>query len=163
MGGLPVFHSEGLVKKPPAVRSMLQGAKKAWAASTLTPLYFSYEDLMEDWSAMRSKSANKSKIPETPPNVEVYNLMDVVTSIDKDQWKLQRRAELMRENKGVMGKLPLVHNFIKGKMSASATKSGLEKIVFVPSKLGVQAKERISNTGSRKSRLKPMRRWGKNS
>jgi len=161
--GLPVFHTQGLVKKPPAIRNVIQGAKRAWACSTLTQLYFSYEDLMKDWSEMRSNSVNKNKIPETPPKVEVFNLMDVVTSIDKDQWKLQRRAELIRENKGLVGKIPIIHHFIKGKITASTTKSGLEKVVFIPSTLGVQAKERISMSGSMKSRLKPMRHWGKNS
>lgn len=159
--GLPVFYSEGLTKRPPAIRRMIQGSG-AWASSSLTPLYFSYEDLMKDWSEMRAKSANKSKIPEKPPQVEVFNMMDVVTSIDKDQWKSERRSELIREKKGILGKIPVVHNFIKGKISASATKSGLEKVVFVPSSLGVQAKERISANGSRKSRLRPMRSWGKN-
>lgn len=118
---------------------------------------------MKDWSLMRSKSFNKDKIPKNPPKVEVFNLMDVVTSIDKDQWKIHRRAELIRENKGFVGKIPLIHNFIKGKLSASAKKSGLEKILFVPSTLGVQAKARISMKGSGKSRLKPMRHWGKRS
>lgn len=112
---------------------------------------------------MRSKSTNQNKIPESPPEIEVFNLMDVVTSIDKDQWKSERRAELVRGSKGFWGKIPLVHNFVKGRVSASAAKSGLEKIVFVPSSLSVQAKEGISTRGSRKSRLKPMRPWGKNS
>jgi len=159
--GLPVFTAPGLVKKPPSIRRMIQGSK-AWASSSLTPLYFSYEDLMNDWTEMRSKSANKSKIPENPPEVEVFNMMDVVTSIDKDQWKLQRRSELVREKKGFLGKIPVVHNFIKGKISASAANSGLEQVVFVPSSLGVQAKERISANGNRKARLRPMRSWGKN-
>jgi len=159
--GLPVFYSEGLVKKPPVIRRMIQGSK-AWASSSLTPLYFSYEDLMKDWSEMRSQSVNKSKIPETPPQVEVFNMMDVVTSIDKDQWKGQRRAELVREKKGILGKIPVVHNLIKGKISASGAKSGLEKVLFVPSSLGVQAKESISGNGSMKTRLRPMRAWGKN-
>mmetsp|Transcript_31347 Transcript_31347/g.66728 ORF Transcript_31347/g.66728 Transcript_31347/m.66728 type:complete len:430 (-) Transcript_31347:232-1521(-) len=159
--GLPVFHTPGLTKRPPVLRRMIQGSK-AWDASSLTPLYFSYEDLMKDWSEMRSNSPNKDKIPETPPQVEVFNMMDVVTSIDKDQWKSQRRSELVRERKGVWGKIPVVHNFVKGGISASAKGSGLEKVVFVPSSLGIQAKERISAQGSRKARLRPMRAWGKN-
>jgi len=157
--GLPVFYSEGLVKKPPALRRMIQGSKKAWAAASLTPLYFSYDDLMKDWSEMRARSENKSKIPETPPQVEVFNMMDVVTSIDKDQWKGQRRAELIREKKGMMGKVPILHNLMKG--ASPGAKSGLEKVLFVPTSLGVQAKESISSSGSMKTRLRPMRAWGK--
>ena len=159
--GLPVFYSEGLVKKPPTLRRWIQGSK-AWETSSLTPLYFSYEDLMKDWTTMRSKSVNKNKIPETPPQVEVFNMMDVVTSIDKDQWKDERRSELVRERKGMVGKIPVVHRLFKGKTSTSAVKSGLEKVIFIPSSLGIQAKGRISNGGSRKSRLRPMRAWGKN-
>lgn len=60
-----------------------------------------------------------------------------------------------------MGKIPILHNLINtGKKSASK-KSGLEKVVFVPSSLGIQAKERISAAGSMKTRLRPMRAWGK--
>ena len=64
----------------------------AGASSSLNPLYFSYEDFMKDLSEMRSKSVNKSKILEMPPEVEVFNMMDVLTSIDQDQWKLQCRS-----------------------------------------------------------------------
>mmetsp|Transcript_190 Transcript_190/g.240 ORF Transcript_190/g.240 Transcript_190/m.240 type:complete len:424 (-) Transcript_190:29-1300(-) len=160
--GLPVFYADGLVKKPPLTKRILQGSKKALATSGFTPLYFSYQDLMNDWSAMRDKSSNKSEIPESPPNVEVFNMLDVVTSIDKDQWKNERRAELQRERKGLWGKIPLVHNFVKGG-SISTVNSGLERVVFVPSSLGVQAKQRVSKRGNMKARLRPMRAWGKNS
>lgn len=161
--GLPVFYGEGLVKKPP-VLTRLFGKEKAWATSSLTPLYFSYEDLMRDWKVMRERSQNKNRIPEQPPKVEVFNLMDVVTSLDKEQWKMERRAELRREKKGWVGKIPVVHRFVKGglKGDGSGMKSGLEKIVFVPSSLGMQAKERISAYGNRKARLRPMRAWGRN-
>lgn len=159
--GLPVFYTDGLVKKPPMIKRMIHGSK-AWSASSLTPLYFSYEDLMKDWSEMRSNSANKNKIPETPPQVEVFNMMDVVASIDKDQWKAQRRTELIREKKGFLGKIPIVHHLVRKGSKRSAKSSGLEKVVFVPSRLGIQAKERISIHGNRKARLRPMRAWGKN-
>ncbi|KAL9191044.1 hypothetical protein ACHAXT_000750 [Thalassiosira profunda] len=157
--GLPVFYSGGLVKRPPALRRMIQGSK-AWESSSLIPLYFSYEDLLNDWAEMRNRSANRAKIPESPPEVEVFDALDVVTSIDREQWKAERRAELVRERKGLVGKIPVVHNFI-GK-GASAAKSGLERVVFEPSRLGVQAKERIRARGSGKARLRPMRAWGKN-
>jgi hypothetical protein len=159
--GLPVFYSEGLVKKPPSIRRMISGSK-AWATSSLTPLYFSYEDLMKDWSTMRSKSMNKSKIPTSPSQVEVFNLMDVVTSIDKDQWKSERRSELVRERKGWVGKIPIVHNLFQRGKSSATVNSGLDKVMFVPSSLGAEAKSRISDHGSMKARLRPMRAWGKN-
>ena len=157
--GLPVFYADGLVKKPPLTKRLFQGSKNALVSSSMTPLYFSYQDLLRDWTAMREKSEDKSKIPEMP-SVEVFNAIDVVTSIDKDQWKSERRAELQREKKGLMGKLPVVHNLI-GK-SAPVPKSGLERVMFIPASLGVQAKERISDMGNRMARLRPMRAWGKN-
>lgn len=160
--GLPVFYSEGLMRKPPVLRRLFQGAKSAWTTSSLTPLYFSYEDLMKDWCIMRERSNNKNKIPEKPPKVEVFNMIDVVTSIDKDQWKAQRRSELVRDQKGLVGKIPVIHNLIKTGKKGVTKKSGLEKVVFVPSSLGIQAKERISAAGSMKTRLRPMRAWGKN-
>lgn len=161
--GLPVFHADGLVKKPPLTKRLLQGSKKALITSGFTPLYFSYQDLINDWSAMRDKSPNKSEIPESPPTVEVFNMLDVVTSIDKDQWKNGRRAELQRERKGLWGKVPLVHNFIGKRTSLTRVNSGLERVVFVPSSLGVKAKQRVSKRGNMKARLRPMRAWGKNS
>ena len=160
--GLPVFYAHGLVKKPPRIRSLIQGSKKAWIASSLTPLYFSYEDLMNDWSIMRSKSEKKNSIPETPEQVEVFNMLDVVTSIDKEQWKAQRRAELVRESKGIWGKIPVLRVLFKGTKNSMVSSSGLDKVVFVPSSLGVRAKERIRANGNRKARLRPMRAWGKN-
>lgn len=164
--GLPVFYAHGLVKKPPRIRSLVQGSKTAWISSSLTPLYFSYEDLMTDWSLMRSKSEKKDSIPELPPQVEVFNMMDIVTSIDKEQWKAQRRVELVRESKGIWGMIPILHVLFKGtknSAAAAAASSGLNKVIFVPSSLGVQAKERIRANGNRKARLRPMRAWGKNS
>mmetsp|Transcript_17284 Transcript_17284/g.35203 ORF Transcript_17284/g.35203 Transcript_17284/m.35203 type:complete len:436 (+) Transcript_17284:206-1513(+) len=161
--GLPVFYGEGLVKKPPVLKRLF-GKEKAWATSSLTPLYFSYEDLMRDWKVMRERSQNKNRIPEKPFKVEVFNLMDVVTSLDKEQWKMERRAELRRVKKGWVGKIPVVHRFVKGglKGDGNGVRSGLERIVFVPSSLGMQAKERISAYGNRKARLRSMRAWGRN-
>ena len=68
---------------------------------------------------------------------------------------------MVRERKGWIGKIPVVHHLFKGK-GTSAIKSGLDKVVFVPSSLGIQAKGRISEYGSMKARLRPMRSWGKN-
>ena len=169
--GLPVFYAPGLVKKPPKIRTLLQGTKKAWSTASLTPLYFSYEDLLHDWSMMRARSSSANNnnnedtmIPVKPPQVEVFNMMDVVTSIDKDQWKAHRRAELEREMMGFWGKIPVLHHLFRGKATASlgAAASGLDKIIFIPSSLGVQAKERIRANGNRKARLRPMRAWGRN-
>lgn len=169
--GLPVFYAPGLIKKPPKIRTLLQGTKKAWSTASLTPLYFSYEDLLHDWSMMRSRSVSSANInnnkdmiiPMKSPQVEVFNMMDVVTSIDKDQWKAHRRAELDREMKGVWGKIPVLHHYLfKGKNTSVGAASGLDKIIFIPSSLGVQAKERIRANGNRKARLRPMRAWGKN-
>ena len=116
---------------------------------------------MNGWSLMRSRSVNKNKIPPKP-QVEVYNMMDIITSIDKEQWKMQRRAELIRESKGIWGKIPVLHVLFKGKKTPAASSSAsLKTVIFVPSSMGVQAKERIRANGNRKARLRPMRAWGK--
>ncbi len=39
--GLPVFYAQGLVKKTPKICRVIEGSR-AWATSSLTPLYFSY-------------------------------------------------------------------------------------------------------------------------
>lgn len=145
--GIPVFHCPEM-KKYNRIKSIVRNE----AHKMQTPLYFSYEDLMAGYSAMRSKSKDPSQIPETP-NVEVYNLMDVITSIDRDQWKTKYNK---RFRAGVRKYIP---SFFGEKNKVS---TGLEQVVFIPNSKSAKFKNQVSKVGNSKPRgLRPMRPWGR--
>lgn len=167
--GIPVFHCPGLDRRHPLAKRLVNRK----AAKAEKPLFFSYEDLKESWNDTRGRVTDevRASMPQNPPEVEVYNLMDVVTSIDRDQWRVARRGQLRREQvmDSALSKLSFVP-FIgklagsenaKAPATAGGKTSGLEQVVFVPSSRNVNAKERTSNIGGSKARLRPMRPWGK--
>lgn len=115
--GIPVFYCEELQRKLPFVKRTL------FRRQADTPLFFDYEDVQVAWKRMRRKC------PEAPaePTVEVFNLMDVLSSMDREKAK-------------------------KGKES-----SVLGRITFIPSSQAVHYKEGMSKRGNSKARLRPMR------
>lgn len=154
--GIPVFHCPEM-KKYNKIKGILRNERREQ-----TPLYFSYEDLMESWNSMKKKAKNSSVMPEKPA-VEVYNMMDIVTSIDREQWNVKRAGQLRRE--GLLGKIPLV-NKITGTEGAPVIKSkmlpsGLDDIVFIPNSKSTKYKETITSVGNSQARLRPMRPWGR--
>mmetsp|Transcript_29589 Transcript_29589/g.45172 ORF Transcript_29589/g.45172 Transcript_29589/m.45172 type:complete len:426 (-) Transcript_29589:61-1338(-) len=154
--GIPVFHCPEM-KKYNALKGILRNDRKKQS-----PLYFSYEDCVSSYESMRAKSKNPSSIPEKP-KVEVYNLMDVVTSVDRDQWKVTRAMQLRRA--GILGKIPVI-NKITGNTSenreVNKVVSGLGQIIFVPNSKNTKFKENISLAGNNKARgMRPMRPWGR--
>jgi hypothetical protein len=167
--GIPVFHCPGLDRRHPLAKRLVNRK----AAKAEKPLFFSYEDLKESWDNTRGRAADevRASMPQNPPEVEVYNLMDVVTSIDRDQWRVARQGQLRREQvmDSVLSKLSFVpfigklagSENVKAPATAGGKTSGLEQVVFVPSSRNVNAKERTSNIGGSKARLRPMRPWGK--
>ena len=69
----------------------------------------------------------------------------------------------------VLSRVPIVGRLLQGDVVPSrdgteggSQPSGLEQVTFVPSSRTVGYKERVSSLGGSKSRLKPMRPWGKN-
>jgi len=156
--GVPVFHCPEM-KKYNKVKGLLRNERKKQ-----TPLYFSYEDLVSSYEAMRKKSKDPSSIPETP-DVEIYNLMDVVTSIDREQWRVKRAMQLRVA--GFFGKVPVLNKitgqdgFGSSGSEKSKISSGLEQVVFVPNSKGTNFKEGVSRTGNSQTKLRPMRPWGK--
>jgi hypothetical protein len=109
--------------------------RKKWGR-TEQPFFMNYEDLLEAWAKCRGKpNENTSSTAKTPPVVEVFNLMDVLTSMDR---------------------MTAGHN--KNKDSHhSDDHQLLQRITFVPNSRSVAFKERITNTGNGKARLRPMR------
>jgi len=101
-----------------------------------TPLFLSYNDCMDAWKEMRDRLEpnDKSKVP-VAPKVEVFNLIDVVASIEQDI--VRRESAVTKDEKNV--------------------KTGLETIVFIPSSKSVDFVEGITSKGNGQARLKEMR------
>jgi len=177
--GVPVFHCPGLVRRHGAVKR----AANPSARGPETPLFFSYEDLVEAWTAMRGEESDdgrRARMPTSPPAVEVFNLMDVVTSIDRDQWRSRRRARMALEGRvepvlRILGSVPGIKKFVtrggddddaaagarKVKAGKNFRASALKQVTFVPSSQNVAFKEKISAVGNTKTRIKNMKVWGR--
>jgi len=153
--GIPVFYCPELKRQPSKIKRMLL---RNAANRMESPLFFSYEDLLDAWTAMKQQSS--SPVPEKPRQVEVYNMFDVVSSLDKDQWKTKREEEVANEKNGIVGKIPVVNSIvrkIKGLNEGDKISSGLEYVTFVPSSRNVESKVSMSTIGNGKARLRPMR------
>lgn len=133
--GIPVFWAQGMQRQPPKLKQLISGSQQE------TPLFFNYEDLMDAWGKMKKENPRK-KLPDQP-TVEVFNLVDVLTSMEKDSWR--------QKKKGFDWVKPLRQRF--GKSEAR----GLDSIAFVPSSRATEYKEAISARGNGKARLRPMR------
>jgi hypothetical protein len=139
--GIPVFYVPQMRRTLPLLKRIATGTKHE------TPLFFNYEDMEVAWERMRSRSQKSKAVPAKPVNVEVFNLWDVLTSMDRDDWK-------KRQQKRIWVKQPL--GAIKDCFPPQGP-PGLESITFVPSSRSVQYKEKISARGNGKARLRPMR------
>lgn len=168
--GVPVFHCPGLKRRHPVIKRLINPK----AQKSETPLFFSYEDMEDAWRELRDSAdeAERANMSEVPPGVEVYNLMDVVSSIDRDQWRIKRRGQLRREQQldkvlGVFSSVPVLNRLVKGVDDKKAAPkkegvtSGLEQVTFVPSSRNVAFKDQMTETGNCKARLRPMREWGR--
>jgi len=167
--GIPVFHCEELRR----YSNFKQGILKQ-NQTPETPLFFSYDDLLESWEvvrdrlkdkAIKSKENDKTVVMPEKPTVEVYNLVDVVTSIDRKKWQANR-SSVVRRNQ-LLGKIPIINKYFGSGESSSEQidklSSGLEQIVFIPSSRTAKFKERVTKVGNSKVRsLRPMRPWGRN-
>jgi hypothetical protein len=146
--GIPVFYVPQMQRTLPLLKRITTGTKHE------TPMFFNYEDMEVAWEAMRSRSQGgvfRSKsseaVPEKPVNVEVFNLWDVLTSMDRDAWKKSQQ-----KHKWVEQPLGAIKDLLP-----SQGPPGLESITFVPSSRSTQYKEKISARGNGKARLRPMR------
>jgi len=135
--GIPVFYAPQLKRVHPLPKRLFGGKEEK-------PFFFSYEDLQQAWTTMRGRN-KKSNIPPEPQSVEVYNLMDVLTSMERQEWKQSHP----------FWKNPMAS--VKSAMQLRRTKPELDDITFVPPKLCVKYKEKISAQGNGKARLRPMR------
>jgi hypothetical protein len=135
--GIPVFWAQGMQRKLPLIKKLISGNNQE------TPMFFNYEDLMGAWTKMKKRSSNKLNLPEQP-TVEVFNLWDVLTSMEKEEWKKSRATKYDWAK-------PLRQRL--GKQEAP----DLDSITFVPSSRCIDYKEKIRARGNGKARLRPMR------
>jgi hypothetical protein len=133
--GIPIFHSQGMTRQHPKLKQIFSGNRQE------TPMFFNYEDLQDAWGKMKE---HNPKMPDEP-DVEVFNLWDVLTSMEKYQWKRKKTNRKM----DIMA--PLRNRFGKKE------EAGLNSITFVPSSRAIDYKEAISSRGNGKARLRPMR------
>ena len=134
--GIPVFYCPQMRKKQPKLKQWISGVGQE------NPLFFDYEDLVAAWGKLKRRNPNL-KLPDTPPTVEVFNLWDVLTSMDKESWlKKKQPKDWMK---------PIQKRF------GSNEPPGLESLTFIPSSRCIDYKEAISRSGNGKARLRPMR------
>jgi hypothetical protein len=128
--GIPVFYHPQLQRQPPLLKRLLSGNRRE------LPLFFNYEDLEQAYNTVRQRT--KADIPERMSNVEVFNLWDILTSMDRkyasqNKWKRFYSSRF-------------------GKKEDSIT-----DITFVANSQAARYKESISRRGNGKARLRPMR------
>ena len=157
--GIPVFYADGLQLPRRGLVSRVKGVRNGEV-----PMFFSYEDCVQAWKDMRQntlknreKEIRKQKtsetivsvdeIPALPPKIEVFNYVDVITSIDREQHKRQVQQYRARSLK----------NLLSGNKSEIMPRSTIEEVVFIPSTKSVDYKEAITRSGNCKARIRPMR------
>lgn len=139
--GIPVFYCPQMHRRQPILKQVLSGCGKEEI-----PLFFNYEDLQMAWSKLRR--SNKS-LPEKAPSVEVFNLWDVLTSMDKEAWRGKKTGDKPQDwRKPWIKRLSTI---------SSQSTIDLDAITFVPSSDCINYKQSITKQGNSKARLRPMR------
>jgi len=136
--GVPVFYAPSLRRRLPLLKRLLTGTRFE------LPMFFNYEDLEQAYFKTQKKFENA---PALPDEVEVFNLWDVLTSMDRDANKKKSERTVFDAVAA-----PLERRF-----SSSPQVADLEHITFVPSSRSVHYKEAVSARGNGKARLRPMR------
>lgn len=158
--GIPVFYAPGMERHKSRAKSLISGSSRREI-----PLFFNYEDLQEAWQKTRSTDKDKG-LPIEPPMVEVFNMWDVLVSMDQEQARRTQKIEALKPADRLKQALahPFVHrwNNIKGGNSKKTGACGiddnlLDSVVFVPSSDACTYKESITARGDGKCRTRPMR------
>lgn len=141
---VPVFYADGMKRK-------VSGKDEI-------PLFLSYEDLMSSWQTMKASTAT-TPISNKPPMVEVFNFLDVLVAMDKNQWKKRTALEgaLKQQSFWQRNILPSVLLRSKLKDVPMIGDDDMDKLVFVPSSRAIRFTNHITKYGNGKARLRPMR------
>lgn len=138
--GVPLFYLDGLKLKPPRLPRANLFSKKQTPTNQI-PLFFSYEDVVSTWR--RQKPTNT-----TMPQVQVFNFMDVLVSLDKKQQSQESNTKNLFQT---------LFQKKKTEKSNDLDADQLKNAVFIPSSRSIQFKENTSLVGNSKARLRPMR------
>ncbi|KAL3922996.1 MAG: hypothetical protein SGILL_001909 [Bacillariaceae sp.] len=151
--GIPVFYAQGMERNKGLLKGLMSGHRRE------TPLFFNYEDLQEAWKKTKGKKKGGAAKPQEP-QVEVFNLWDVLTSMDKNQDRQQRIAAAQPLSKRTLAAMSKpFERRLKALAAGSSSSSSLDmdSLTFVPSSDACSYKETISAKGNGKCRLRPMR------
>ena len=160
--GIPVFYAPGMERRRSRVKSLVSGSQRKEI-----PLFFNYEDLQEAWQKTKPLGGDKDTyLANKPPEVEVFNLFDVLTSMEKEQARKQQKFEALKPQDKLIKALS--HPFANRWKNMCGTKQGssnnanddeslLDALVFIPSSDACTYKEKITARGDGKARLRPMR------
>lgn len=159
--GIPVFYCPQLHQQVPTIKRLCHFMA---SPRQQVPLFFNYEDLEDAWKTMRQRQPSPASIPETPTLVEVFNLWDVLTSMEREAWQKKHRFQQLaiwkRNPKETLQSIPsAIQSTLSSSFSSKSKSDGpdLNAITFVPSSRSIQYKEAISARGNGKARLRPMR------
>jgi Tic22-like family len=143
--GVPVFFAPEMHRTIPKLKKLISGVSRE------TPLFFNYEDLEDAWSKMRKQASKSGKrMPEKPTDVEVFNLWDVMTSMEREMWN--NKNKLSFQDKAISA--------VRNRLMTPKEDPGLESITFIPSSRSINYKQAITARGNGKARLRPMKQWG---
>jgi len=143
--GIPVFYAPQMRRKIPLLKKLVSGV------SHESPLFFNYEDLMEAWGKLSSKT-KKNSPPPAEPAVEVFNLWDVLTSMEREEWTNKRKSGWWRRPH------QRAISSVRARVSPGVAENpDMSSITFVPCSRSTAYKEQISSRGNGKARLRAMR------
>jgi hypothetical protein len=149
--GIPVFYAQGMERRLPLWKGLISGGRRE------TPLFFNYEDLLAAWQKTRvgpSSTRGGTKYLPMEPSVEVFNLMDVLTSMERDQDRRRKQRAALPITQRVAEALAQP---LQRRLAPMKEPAGLDSITFVPSSDAAAYKESITARGNGKARLRPMR------
>jgi len=180
--GLPVFYLPGMVRQKSRIKALISGG-----ARTEIPFFFNYEDLQTAWSektttqagGMTTADAKKKEGVLLPPatlpanTVEVYNLWDVLTSMEREHEKCGMQQQQHDAGRGggffssaqpkqlLKSVLYPFTNRYRNVVGTSAqyddtSSNVLDSIVFIPSSDATSYKESIRARGNGEARIRPM-------
>jgi hypothetical protein len=171
--GIPVFFCHNMRKKLPLVKQLATGVRYE------IPLFFNYEDLESAYEKVVRKESKRRSAdpPSTKPVVEVFNLWDVITSVDRQSDENRHSPMLAKPKTGdswlraksqqVVSSIlppdpwgPLRRRFSLLKSVGPLeheSNQDLMSLVFVPNSRAVLYKESMSRRGNGKARLRPLR------
>jgi len=194
--GIPVFYMNGLERHTNRFKSLVSGSSRkekpfffnyedlqnAWE-KTKKPTNYKYnpdsnsnQDVASTTTSSATTDANGVELNDEeldkllPPNsVEVFNLWDVVTSMEREHFKRESYKQQTLSSPQQLWKnicYPIqnrFHNVVKKKKNNNndsnidSINNPLDSIVFIPSSDAISYKESMSTRGNGEARLRPMR------